>query len=59
MGWACPDKVARDGETLKPPELWFLHILAERGSCEDRLAAVGFSGLALLKSSTSRTSPGD
>lgn len=25
MGGAGPDKVAWDGETLKPPELWFLH----------------------------------
>lgn len=30
--------------------------LADWGSCEDRLAALGFSGLALWKSPTSRTS---
>lgn len=65
-GWAglAPIRWPTTGETLRPPGLWFLRVSKcdfwqSWGSCEDRLAATGFSGLALLKSSTSRTSPGD
>lgn len=57
LGWGVG---GLDIEAARPVvSAWECDFCQSRRSCEDRLAATGFSGLSLLKSLTSRTSPGD